>query len=220
MIFFERNVAAPLDLVIEKEKNGTWRTESVYETLALIFKDKCYICESLRPLGGVNVEHFIPHKGDKNLMFDWNNLFFACGHCNNIKGDLENIIDCTDPHANIEGRLKLQFNDFKIDEIVVNCLDDLPQTKNTGDLLIKVYNGSTPNKKLQSSYIRFHISKELDEFSRLINDFQITRNKTKKAMMKHSIIKALKKDTAYTSFKRWIIRDNPILKAEFEEYFD
>lgn len=33
------------------------------------------------------MEHLLPHKNGKYLdrKFDWNNLFWACGHCNNVK---------------------------------------------------------------------------------------------------------------------------------------
>lgn len=37
-----------------------------------------------------------PHHGDSDLMYDWNNFFLSCAHCNNTKlGKYEPIIDCT-----------------------------------------------------------------------------------------------------------------------------
>lgn len=46
-----------------------------------------------------NVEHLLPHKNGKCLdrKFDWENLFWSCGHCNAIKNNGKydtGIIDC------------------------------------------------------------------------------------------------------------------------------
>lgn len=42
------------------------------------------------------IEHLIPYRGDVELKYDWNNLLWACAHCNNIKLDkYDPIIDCT-----------------------------------------------------------------------------------------------------------------------------
>ena len=53
-------------------------------------------------MGGLSdpeVEHLKPHHGRTipERIFDWNNLFYACSHCNNIKKESQyddKIIDC------------------------------------------------------------------------------------------------------------------------------
>ena len=81
---------------LEKERNkesGTYNTLDVFDALNEMFHGKCYLCEQR---GSYQIEHLVPHKGDKNLEFNWNNLFLACPHCNNIKKEKYTpILDCT-----------------------------------------------------------------------------------------------------------------------------
>jgi len=97
MINVIRSQPAPTCLSIEKKKkNGDYKCAEVLKRLIIDFKNKCYICEQNEPTT-INIEHLKPHKGNKELKFDWNNLFLSCGHCNNVKSlKYENIIDCTD----------------------------------------------------------------------------------------------------------------------------
>jgi len=96
MVYFEKSNPAPECLEVEKAKaNGDYKCDNVLEKIKIDFKNKCYICNYKEPVT-INVEHFRPHKGDKNLKFQWENLFWSCGHCNNIKLDnYIDIIDCT-----------------------------------------------------------------------------------------------------------------------------
>ena len=76
---------------LEKERNkesGTYNTLDVFDALNEMFHGKCYLCEQR---GSYQIEHLVPHKGDKNLEFNWNNLFLACPHCNNIKNWLGTV---------------------------------------------------------------------------------------------------------------------------------
>ena len=71
----------PSNIKIASEQD--YRKGEVFRTLVDDCHGKCYICED-KPTT-INVEHIIPHRSDPALKFDWNNLFIACGHCNNIK---------------------------------------------------------------------------------------------------------------------------------------
>jgi uncharacterized protein (TIGR02646 family) len=76
--------------ILESEKtktNGNYRQEEILNKLKEDFKDKCYICEYKKPTT-LNVEHFVPHRGNIDLKFSWDNLFLSCSHCNNIKSDI------------------------------------------------------------------------------------------------------------------------------------
>lgn len=75
MVYIEKSQPAPKCLDKEKNKaNGDYRCASVLDRIKNDFRNKCYICEYKEPVS-INIEHFRPHKGDKNLKFDWNNLF-------------------------------------------------------------------------------------------------------------------------------------------------
>lgn len=82
MVKIERSSVAPFSLAIEKAK-GTknYREQDVVLQLNADFHGKCYLCE-IDELQSVEVEHLRAHRGmDRDLMFDWNNLFLCCPHC-------------------------------------------------------------------------------------------------------------------------------------------
>lgn len=109
MIKIERNPIPPPSLAVEAQKaEGFYNKPDVIQRLKEDSHDKCYICE----LGGLSdpeVEHLRPHHNRKIMerVFDWNNLFYVCPHCNNLKKEAkydDKIIDCCvdDPEEKLE----------------------------------------------------------------------------------------------------------------------
>jgi 5-methylcytosine-specific restriction endonuclease McrA len=87
--------------------------EEVIRMLKSDFRNKCYLCEQ-KEITSLEVEHLKPHKGDKTLLYDWNNLFFSCRHCNNTKGDrYYPILNCIDNNLVLFG---LNYTDLKISQ--------------------------------------------------------------------------------------------------------
>ena len=87
MVKVERSFPAPESLAKEaQKKNGSYSEPDVIRRLKKDFHDKCYICE-MNHLQDPQVEHLLPHKNGKfpERKYDWNNLFWSCGHCNNVK---------------------------------------------------------------------------------------------------------------------------------------
>ncbi|ENU31204.1 TIGR02646 family protein [Acinetobacter sp. CIP-A165] len=75
--------------------NKDYRSEEVVVTLKQMFHGKCYLCERANILD-IEVEHLDPHRGDVIKKFNWNNLFYSCSRCNNIKSHTHtNIVDCS-----------------------------------------------------------------------------------------------------------------------------
>lgn len=99
MVKIERTPVAPASLATEKtKKSGSYREEDVTAQLKQDFHGKCYLCE-IDQLQSVEVEHLKAHHNgaDRDRMFDWNNLFYSCGHCNGVKNRAEyeeTILDC------------------------------------------------------------------------------------------------------------------------------
>lgn len=95
MIKVERTPTPPASLAIEKRKvSGNYQTEDVVTRLRSDFRDKCYLCER-KPVSDINIEQ--PHKGNVDLKFDWDNLFYSCSHCNSVKNKEKydnQILDC------------------------------------------------------------------------------------------------------------------------------
>jgi len=109
MVKIERTPIPPASLAIEKNKaNGSYREKDVVNQLKNDFHGKCYICE-LNDLTDIEVEHLLPHynRSIKERVFDWNNLFYSCPHCNSLKNNRkydEKILDCckVDPELLLE----------------------------------------------------------------------------------------------------------------------
>jgi len=49
------------------------RSDTVFERLLVDCRGKCYICEDSTATT-LQVEHRAPHRGDKKLKYDWDNL--------------------------------------------------------------------------------------------------------------------------------------------------
>lgn len=84
MVKIERTSTAPASLATEKAKlSGTYRGDDVVRQLKADFHGKCYLCE-IDELQSVEIEHLKAHHNgaDRDRMFDWNNLFYCCPHCN------------------------------------------------------------------------------------------------------------------------------------------
>jgi uncharacterized protein (TIGR02646 family) len=210
MIFFEKSQPAPESLAVEKlKKSGSYRTKEVVERVSADFRDKCYICEYKKPTS-INVEHFVPHKGNRDLMFDWNNLFYACVHCNNTKsGGYDTILNCTDPADEVEENIDYAINEFPKFEVVVTAKKNDERTVATAKLINAVYMGTTYVKRKESGYIRESIAKDFLEFRNLIlqyRDKSLSVDEIQNA--KESIYEHLNSASAFTAFKRGYIKHN------------
>jgi uncharacterized protein (TIGR02646 family) len=219
LLFFEKSQPAPECLVHEQGKaSGDYKCGDVLQRLQTDFKNKCYICEFQST--SINVEHFRPHKGDRNLMFDWNNLYWACAHCNNTKlAKYDDILNCCDPDDRIEDKLSYAITPLPFEQASIEALDDHPRTQSTKALLLAVFNGTTDLKRLESANLRDQLIKEIRNFHNQIHDYFDPSTAPEDKAYFHRRIKAhLNPASPFTSFKRWIIRGNDRLKQEFKEY--
>jgi hypothetical protein len=89
------------------------------------------------------------------------------------------------------------------------------QANQTKELLEKCFNGDhTGQKKLESSNLRSALLKEIRIFQELLFDYEEDNNDFYLTKIKYH----LNNKSAFTAFKRWIVRDNNYLKTEFEQY--
>lgn len=139
MVKVERSPNPPASLAIEKAKgSNNYRCEDVIDQLERDFYGKCYLCE-INELQSVEVEHLKPHHNGKNRdrLFDWNNLFYSCAHCNSIKNMRryeDNILDCCrkDP----EHYLRQQLLDS---HVFVEPLDNSREAEITAQLITECF---------------------------------------------------------------------------------
>ncbi|GBC62810.1 HNH endonuclease [Desulfonema ishimotonii] len=157
----------------KQKKSGDYKCGDVLERLKEDFRNKCYLCESKAP-NTINVEHFIPHRGDTDLKFDWANLFLSCGHCNNTKlakPEYDHILNCTDPEHDVENRIRYEIKPFPKEKAHITALDEAAEVRNTVFLLEAVYNGTTPLKSIESENIRKNLLDEIIRFQKLLYEF-------------------------------------------------
>ena len=125
MVKVERSFPAPESLAVEAAKiNGSYKEKDVTERLKKDFHDKCYVCE-IKGLQDPEVEHLLPHKNGKYLerKFDWNNLFWCCGHCNSIKNNGKydsGIIDCCNQDPEELMTFSLKGDDISVKAVEAN----------------------------------------------------------------------------------------------------
>ena len=222
MVHLPKTQPGPPCLEVEKAKaNGTYHCEGVLEQIRKDFKNKCYICEDKAPLS-INIEHFRPHREDKDLKFDWNNLYYACSHCNNTKSDkYEHLLDCTREADGVDRRIKYKINPFPKEKADISALEESQAVNDTVALLRAIYNGTTELKLIESANLRSKLLKEIRRFQDLLFDYDDNEfNDEEKQIIKEKIIRELKSTSCFTAFKRWIIREHAVYLAEFNQYLD
>lgn len=206
----------------EKEKqSGTYNIPEVVEALKNEFHNKCYICEQ-KNIKNINIEHFRPHRGtNRDLMFDWNNLYYACGHCNNLKlSKYDNILDPGNPDEDVESLIHYGMPILhKRSEVEITGSIDNEKVNSTVELLRYVYNGKTAIKDIEAVNIKNDLVMELLEFTKWLVDFDDDElEEDEKEDLRKKIRKGLNMKSAFTAFKRQIIRDTAYLFEEFNEY--
>lgn len=224
MIYFKKSQPAPASLADKK----SYREADVIERIHDDFKNKCYLCETLAPTS-INVEHFIPHRGNDDLKYNWDNLFYACSHCNNTKEMLERdsefkggFLNCTHEEDRVDERISYRVYSFPIAIVVIEKAEISDEeysvrVENTITLLDAIYNGyKTSIKKIEAENIRTAILNEIDTFQNLLIEMVTAKSSAEKDDLIKKVRNCLKNDTAFTAFKRWIVKDNPELKSMIE----
>ncbi|MBP6722252.1 MAG: HNH endonuclease [Bacteroidia bacterium] len=226
MVYYQKTQPAPACLAVEKAKpNGTYRCEGVTRQLDLDFKGKCYLC-GIKGLTSLNIEHLVGHRGNRDAMFSWENLFLSCPHCNGVKNDLRNqvgmILNCTKIDDRVDLAIRFRINPFPGENAEIEAIEDSQAVLNTVRLLAEIFNGDyTEQKEIESGYLREKLLSEIKRFQKLIEKFAELpeENSNELQKIRQRIQKHLSNESAFTAFKRWIIRDDQGLMAEFGSYF-
>jgi hypothetical protein len=210
MVYFKKSQPAP-------NISRNYNTLEVLQRLEQDFKNKCYICEQ-KEATNINIEHFVAHQGDDSLKYDWNNLFLSCSHCNNIKlNNYNNLLNCTISTDEVDIALHYYCKPMPKEYAVFNIEIPSNEATKTKDLLDKCFNGEhTPQKKLESSNLRSMLLEEIRKFQELLFDYEEDENDSYLIKIKYE----LSNKSAFTAFKRWMIRDNNYLKNKFIQYIE
>lgn len=205
MVKVERSFPAPKSLVEEAKKaTGKYDKQDVIEQLKRDFHNKCYICE-MKELQDPNVEHLLPHKNGKypERKFDWENLFWSCGHCNGIKNNTkydQGIIDCCkqDPEK------YLQF--YLIENAVAIDVSDIKDEcqNRTAMLITEVFSVKNTGMRTYTSDERVRLLQK--EMNILYKQLEKLHNNPSSKVILRTICSLLRRESAFAAFKRCYVR--------------
>lgn len=218
MIKVERTPVPPKSLEEEKQKkHGSYNKPDVVRQLKADFNDKCYICE-LSELSDPEVEHLKPHYGrkKKERVFDWNNLFYVCPHCNKIKEEAkynEKILDCCirDP----EDILKQNYING---HVRVHSITEDEDAIMTADLIESCF--EKKNTGIREAACQHRVDKLATSMNILYKTLQSYQNNPDSKRYQRSLKQMLSRKSKFAAFKRGYVRkhmmDYPGLKGFLE----
>lgn len=207
MVKIERSFPAPSSLAGEAKKaSGSYNEPDVVQQLSNDFHNKCYICE-LKGLQDPQVEHLLPHIKGKypERKFDWENLFWSCGHCNGIKNQKkyeDGIIDCCkeDP----EELLSVYIKDNKVQGNVK--VQNNTKAELTLQLVTEVFNYTNTGMRIYKSEMRYQ--ELLKEMNKLYDALEELDSEECSSFTMRKLRILLKRESAFASFKREYIRQH------------
>ncbi len=207
MVKVERSFPAPQSLKIEAEKKfGSYSKPDVIARLKKDFHNKCYIC-GLKNLQDPEIEHLLPHKDGKypHRKFDWNNLFWACGHCNSVKNKEKydrGIIDCCEEDPEKLMSFYLMENDVNVS---AKTLEN-EKSVLTATLVYEVFNLKNTGMREYKSEMRLQ---EVNKQMNLLYDNLEKIKKNPEAKVVLRTLKALlRRESEFAAFKRAYIREH------------
>lgn len=215
MIKIERSPIPPPSLAIERKKaNGIYNKPDVIQKLKEDSHDKCYICE----LGGLSdpeVEHLKPHYGRKiaDRVFDWDNLFYVCPHCNNIKKESkydDKIIDCCkeDPEKVLE-------QCYEESHVIVNSIVDDERAIMTANLIQECF--EKRNTGIREAACQYRIHCLADEMNILYKILEKYKENPEASRYKKSLKATLSRKSVFAAFKRNYVRKHISDYPDLEE---
>lgn len=217
MVKIKRSFPAPKSLAEEAKKlNGKYDKQDVIEQLKKDFHNKCYICE-MKELQDPNVEHLLPHKNGKypERKFDWENLFWSCGHCNGIKnqGKYDDaIIDCCRQEPENYLYFRLIDNDVVID--VSDLKDDIQ--KRTVLLVTEAFSKKNTGMRTYTSDKRLKLLQK--EMAILYKQLEKLHKNPNSKVTIRTIHSLLRRESAFAAFKRCYVREHADEYPELQEY--
>ena len=173
MITIHKSDGAAFAEILKTQRAKAYTQGPVYEQIREDFHGKCYLCEDDEPTQ-IQIEHHNPHQGDLVKQFDWNNLFYSCGHCNGIKGaHYWPLLNCTRPEQRVWESLRMEWQVFPKTSVTLSLREDCldwEMGENTLRLLNKILNGAnaTPMQQDQAKSLRKKIQRANDQLSQAI----------------------------------------------------
>ncbi|MEL4204918.1 hypothetical protein C9E85_15615 [Plesiomonas shigelloides] len=208
------NVIRPTEAPESLAARRSYSEEDVLNKLREIFYDKCYLCEIKDPTS-INVEHFDAHQGNLDKKFDWNNLFYVCGRCNNIKlAKYNNLLDCTNNAVDVFRSIKhLPPHTPYQSKIIIEPMSNDDKTIETAALLDEIFNtDKTINKKITGKYLRRKVFNKYNRLLELVNEYlddELPQTRKDEALERLQALMSRKQE--FSAFIRWVVLQDEYL---------
>lgn len=198
-----------------------YNKEDVLKRLRPMFFDKCYLCER-DEIQDVEVEHFIPHKKDKALKYNWENLYYSCSRCNSIKSSTHiNLLDCANRFYDVGAMIECLMPSTPNGDIKVTATSANPctQTENMVTLLEACYNlDNTALRKISRENL---IEQMWDHYTELLSARQRLYSKrtvpTDKQRAEEIIELMLDVEYPFSIFWRYYYLNDPFLMKNYPQ---
>ncbi len=220
MVNLTKSQPTPKCLAAEQVKsNGSVRNCSeVRERLNADFYEKCYLCE--RHDIRMEIEHFIPHNGDKTLKFDWTNLFLACGHCNNAKRTQHNLLNCTNPHDDVLHWMEYCYDveNLTAKVSIHTANNDNVRALNTANLLTTIFNSTSDEGRFYAPKLRTKLAEEIYSIESVIET--LLKRKQEGLSIQDDYLaleQHLSIHSPFFAFKYWFLRRHTRYNSEFQD---
>lgn len=217
MVKIRRSFPAPESLAQEAEKaSGKYDKPDVIARLKEDFHNKCYICE-MKDLQDPNVEHLYPHKNGKYLekKFDWENLFWSCGHCNSIKNNSkydEGILDCCKQEPERYLYFRIENNDVSIE--VIDPEDEM--LKRTALLVRETFSLKNTGMRIYASDERLRLLQK--EMNLLYKQLEKLHKDPDSKVALRTVRSLLRRESAFAAFKRCYVREHAAEYPELQQF--
>ena len=152
----------------------SYNTDEVCKQLLMDQNDKCYLCER-RLTTDYQVEHFKSQANNGDLKQTWENLFVACGYCNNKKSNkYDDILDPT--QYDIETIIE-HSNDFVNQKAIFDSDNRTSEVLSTIKLLNLLFNGKLSYRNCREQRFYDEFIQKMNFFSKSIRIFHYVRRR-------------------------------------------
>ena len=171
----------------------------------------------MKELQDPNVEHLLPHKNGKfpKRKFDWENLFWSCGHCNSIKNREKydvGIMDCCrqDPEQYLAFQLKCN-------SVVIGVVKDGGDIyKKTAELITETFSLKNTGMRTYASEERLRLLQK--EMNILYKQLEKLHNNPDSKFIVRTICSLLRRESAFAAFKRCYVREHADEYPQLQKY--
>jgi hypothetical protein len=119
----------------------------------------------------------------------------------------------------VDVKIKYELPNYPDTAPIISAVEETEAVLNTVKLLTEIYSGTTIQKKIEAENLVEELLREIKKFQKMLQKW-VEASLEEKTELRNWIMGHLDASSNFTAFKRWIIRDNEVLMAEFGIHLD